>query len=78
MDGRQHLRKYVAEQGGIPQAAESLGLPYSTFASICNGHRGISPLMAKRMAQGSGGKLRENLLVWVRATKVENGDNKAA
>lgn len=69
MDGRQHLAQFVDECGGVVPAAESLGLPYSSFASICNGYRGISRSMAERMAKASKGKLKADLLVWIRATK---------
>lgn len=70
MDARQYFLAYVQTQGGIPQTAKRLRIPYPTLCSICNGHRGISKDMADRMAAADP-FLDADRLVWVRATKPE-------
>ena len=69
MSERDHLLQFVKHQGGVPKAASTLNIPYSTLASICNGYRGISKAMAKRIATASNGELKEELLVWIRSTR---------
>lgn len=64
MDGRAYLKKYVSKRG-LPASATALSIPYPTLAAICNGTRGISKGMAKRLAENSGGELDANKLVWV-------------
>lgn len=68
MTPREYLAEYVERQGGTPQAAARLGLPYPTLASILNGHRGVSARMAKRMAEADP-LLDANRLIWIRAIK---------
>ena len=70
MDARKHLNDYVEEVGGRPAAANALGIPYSTMAAICNGTRGIGKDLAQRMAEGSGGRLNADLLIWITAGDV--------
>lgn len=71
MTPREHLLQFVEDAGGRVSAATSLGIPYSTLCSICNGFRGVSRDQAERMARMSGGRLDENILVWIKPTKAE-------
>ena len=57
MDARTYFLTYVERVGGRKAAAEKLGLPYVTIASVCNGHRGIGKRLAERMQINSGGFL---------------------
>lgn len=63
-----YLKEYIRQKGGIAKTAKFLGLPYSTLASFANGHRGISPRMARRMADADP-LLDANRLIWIRPTK---------
>lgn len=71
MTPREHLLQFVESAGGRVPAAASLGIPYPTLCSICNGYRGVSRDQAERMARNSDGQLDENILVWVKPTKAE-------
>lgn len=71
MDARKHLADYVDEIGGKPAAAKALGVPYSTIAAICNGTRGVGKDLAKRMADSSAGRLRAEILIWIKPFDVE-------
>lgn len=66
MTSRDYLNTYIERHGGVPQTARFLGLPYSTLASIVNGTRGVTPKMARRMAEADP-ILDPNRLVWIRA-----------
>jgi plasmid maintenance system antidote protein VapI len=77
MKPREYFLEYVQQQGGIPQTAAKLDIPYPTLCSICNGYRGISKEMADRMAKADP-FLDANRLVWVRPTKTENPKRKNA
>ena len=68
MTPREYLSQYVERHGGTPAAAARLDVPYPTLASILNGHRGVSPRMAKRMAEADP-LLDAARLVWIRAEK---------
>lgn len=68
MNGRDYLQAYIDQNGGVPQTAARLGLPYPTFAAIANGTRGISKDMADRMAHADP-LLDKARLIWVRPTK---------
>jgi plasmid maintenance system antidote protein VapI len=63
-----YLKAYIAQHGGTAATAKRLGLPYSTLASFANGHRGVSPRMARRMADADP-LLDANRLIWIRPTK---------
>lgn len=66
MDPRDYFLAYIENCGGRTQASRRLGIPYATIAAVCNGTRGIGKELAARMAQGSGGLLDPNRLIWVR------------
>ncbi len=68
MNPREYLAEYVARNGGAPQCARRLGVPYSTLAAILNGYRGISPQMADRM-HAADPMIDRNKIVWIRAAK---------
>jgi AraC-like DNA-binding protein len=65
MNPRDYLTAYIAQHGGIAATAQRLGMPYSTFAAINNGTRGISPKTARKMAAADP-LLDANRLVWIR------------
>jgi plasmid maintenance system antidote protein VapI len=70
MTPREYLAEYVKKEGGAPEVAKNLGIPYSTLAAILNGYRGISAQMADRM-HAADPMIDRNQIVWVRATKAE-------
>lgn len=69
MNGREYINDYVERNGGVGPTAKRLGIPYPSLASIINGYRGVSKNMATRMAKGSRGELKPELLVWIKQTK---------
>lgn len=71
MTPRDYLTAYIEQHGGIAATAARLGMPYSTFAAINNGTRGISPKTAKKMAEADP-LLDANRLVWIRPIKPES------
>lgn len=71
MSERQYLLDYVNKIGSRPKAADKLGIGYSTFASICNGTRGIGKATAQRMETNSGGKLKADKLIWIQADRAK-------
>lgn len=77
MDPRDHLKAYVASQGGLPDAAKKLRMPYQTLRGIVAGWRGVSRKQARHMAIESGGALDAGQLVWIRPTKGEGISNVA-
>lgn len=70
MTPREYIVEYVDRNGGAPECARRLGIPYSTLAAILNGYRGISAQMADRM-HAADPMIDRNQIVWVRATKAE-------
>lgn len=64
-DERPYLKSLIATAGGLPAAAAKWKIPYSTLASFANGHRGITPKMASRIA-ASEPMADASRLVWVR------------
>lgn len=64
-DPRAYWQSYVDGKGGVAKAAETLKIPYSTIAGICNGSRGIGHDLAERMAKADD-SLDPMILVWVR------------
>ena len=68
MTSREYLKTYIDRHGGVVASAKRLGMAYSSLASIVNGHRGISPRMARRMTEADP-MLEANRLVWIRPTK---------
>ena len=72
-----YLKLYIKDNQGVAATAKKLGIPYSTLASFNNGHRGISPRMAKRMAEADP-LLDANRLIWIRPTKRAPSTNQAA
>lgn len=69
MDPRDTLKAYVVAQGGLPEAAKKLGMPYQTLRGIVSGWRGVSRNQARHMAIESGGELDAGQLIWIRPTK---------
>lgn len=70
MTPREYLAEYVGRNGGAPECARRLGIPYSTLAAVLNGYRGISAQMADRM-HAADPMIDRNQIVWIRATKDE-------
>jgi len=68
MTPHDYLKAYIKQNGGVAATAKRLGLPYSTLASFANGHRGVSPRMARRMKDADP-LLDANQLIWIRPTK---------
>lgn len=66
MDPREPLIAFINTFEGRPQAAEKLGIPYSTLAAICNGTRGVGKDLAQRLEERSGGALKAEQLIWIR------------
>lgn len=64
-DERPYLRSLIDTVGGLPAAAQKWQIPYSTLASFANGHRGITPRMASRIALAEP-MADATRLVWVR------------
>lgn len=73
-DERPYLKALLDAAGGLPAAAVKWQIPYSTLASFANGHRGITPKMASRIASAEP-MADATRLVWVRPVP---GLNKAA
>ena len=71
MTPREYLVEYVERNGGAPECARRLEIPYSTLAAIINGQRGISAQMADRMHK-SDPMIDRNQIVWIRATREES------
>lgn len=68
-DGREYLRAYISRFSNLVAVASHLGIPYPTFASVCNGTRGIGHDLALRMAAADP-SLDASILVWVRPLKA--------
>lgn len=69
MTPKDHLQAWITKQGGIPQAARALGIPYQTLYSVVSGWRGVSQEQARAWHVASGGSLDANTLVWIRPTR---------
>jgi hypothetical protein len=67
-DGREYLRAYISRFSSLVAAASHLGIPYPTFASVCNGTRGIGHDLALRMVAADP-SLDASVLIWVRPIK---------
>lgn len=77
MDPRDYLiEALVSRYGSISQAAKAMVIPYPTLAATCNGIRGCSPNLARRLGAASGGFLDPSRLVWMRALTAEQRESR--
>lgn len=54
----------VCCEGSQAKAAEKLGLDKSHISRLCKGERGITPALAARIEQESGGRYSKESLIW--------------
>ena len=69
MNALDYLLTYIDKAHGNnrAKAAKALGIEYPTFAAICNGTRGVSSKMARKLSLNSHGQLDPGRLVFIRA-----------
>lgn len=72
MTSKEYLLTYVEKAfgGNRAAAAKALGIEYPTFAHICNGTRGVSARMARKLSMNSNGELDAGRLIFIKAERA--------
>jgi len=58
-----HIQRFVATVGGRKVAAKRLGISLAMVGHLCTGERAVSPQVAKRIEEVSGGAITRAALL---------------